>query len=188
MDHTSRKEAEQIANKVMDLYEDMLFIHKHNLFRNAAQINNIIRYSMMGMAVTMGVMLALVATFTTRMDEITAYMATINYHMTGMREDFDQVTTSMRSMEKAVLEMEGFVAPMPAMYNSVQAMGANMQTLRGNLVTLAESMERIQNRMLSMGGNLQQMDRKLIDLSGAVGGIGQEVDRMARPMAILPTP
>jgi hypothetical protein len=58
--------------------------------------------------------------------------------------------------------------------------------MRGDLVTVAESMERIQNRMLSMGRNLRDMDRKLIDLSGAVGGIGYDVDVMSRPMSVMP--
>ena len=48
------------------------------------------------------------------------------------------------------------------------------------------AVERIQNRMLSMGRNLQNMDRKLIDLSGAVGGIGYDVDVMSRPMSVMP--
>lgn len=181
-----RKEAEQLANNFMDLHEDLLFIHKHNLIRNSAHVNNIIRYAMIGMVVMMIAMLALVATFTTRMDEITSYMVIMADDMQRMRGDFSGVTENMRSLETAVVKMDGFVKPMPSIYGSVDAMGGNMQVMRGDLVTVAESMANIQNRMLSMGRHLQEMDRKLIDLSGAVGGIGHDVNIMSRPMSIMP--
>jgi len=181
-----REEAEQLANSFMDLHEDLLFVHKHNLMRNSAQINNIIRYAMIGIVVMMLAMLALVATFTTRMDSITSYMVNMADDMQRMRGDFSGVTDNMRSLEAAVTKMNGFVKPMPSIYGSVDAMGANMQTMRGNLVTVADSMANIQTRMQSMGRHLQEMDRKLIDLSGAVGGIGHDVDIMSRPMSIMP--
>ncbi len=186
MNPKEKEEAEQLANSFMDLHEDLLFIHKHNLVRNSSRINNIIRYAMVGMAVIMLAMLALVATFTTRMDSITTYMVAMATDMEGMRHDFGVVTQNMQSLEYAVTNMDGYVSPMPAIFNSVDAMGENMSEMRGDLVTVAESMTRIQSRMLSMGRNLQQMDRKLTDLSGAVGGIGQDVDVMSRPMSILP--
>ncbi len=106
--------------------------------------------------------------------------------MERMRGDFGGVTNNMHSLEATVVKMEGFIEPMPSIYGSVDAMGENMQVMRDDLVAVSESMARIQNRMLSMGGHLQAMDRKLIDLSGAVGGIGQDVNIMSRPMSVMP--
>ena len=157
MNPQEREEAEQLANRFMDLHEDLLFIHKHNLIRNSSRVNNIIRYAMVGMVMMMVAMLALVATFTTRMDSITSYMRRMATDMEVMRHDFGGVTQDMRSLEHSVTRMDGHVAPMPRIYDSVDAMGGNMSEMRGDLVTVAESMARIQNRMLSLGRNLQEM-------------------------------
>lgn len=186
MNQKEREEAEKLANSFMDLHEDLMFIYKHNMVRSTARINNIIRYAMIGIVVMMLAMLALVATFTTRMGSITNYMEVMADDMQGMRNDFGKVTLDMRAIQAAVAEMDTFVQPMPAMFESVGGMGDNMSKMRGDLVTVADSMNRIQSVMLSMGANLQAMDQKLIDMTGAVGGISRDVDQMSRPMSIMP--
>ncbi len=181
-----REEAERLANHLMDLHEDLLFIHWHNLVHNSNQLNHLIRYAMIGMMVMMIALLALVATFTARMDHITRYMVTMAEDMQSMRVDFSDVTQNMHALSDSVQQMDGFIAPMPAIYGSVDAMGEHMATMRGNLVKVSETMDRIQHRMHTMGQHLMEMDRKLIDLSGAVGSIGRDVDILSRPMSILP--
>lgn len=181
-----REEAELVANQFMDLHEDLMFIFKHNMVRSTTRINSIIRYAMVGMVVMMLAMLALVATFTTRMDSITAYMVAMADDMQEMRVDFNAVTAEMRTMETSVAALDGYVEPMPSIFSSVDAMSLNMTSMREDLASVAGDMGRIQDRMGSLGGSLQAMDRKLIDMSGAVGGIGRDVNIMSRPMSILP--
>ncbi|MCF7994501.1 hypothetical protein [Lamprobacter modestohalophilus] len=181
-----RDEAEQVANRFMDLHEDLMFIFKHNMVRSTSRINSIIRYAMVGMVVMMLAMLALVATFTTRMDSITSYMVEMADDMQRMREDFDNVNAIMRSMEQSVVAMDGYVAPMPSIFSSVDAMSVNMSRMREYLGSVEGDMDRIQVRMVSLGGALQAMDQKMIDMSGAIGGIGRDVNIMSRPMSILP--
>lgn len=188
MNESERQEAERLANSFMDLYEDMMFFYKHNVVPSTARINDIIRYTMVGMVVMMIAILALVATFTSRKGAITSDMTDMATNMERMHSDFTRVTEDMRNMQTAVARMDGYVRPMPAMLESVGGMGDNMGRMRNDLLTVAENMQEIQVRMLSMGRNLQAMDQKLVDMSGAVGGIGHDVDIMSRPrpMSILP--
>lgn len=180
------KATEDAANRFMDLQEDLMFVFKHNMVRSTTRINSIIRYAMLGMVVMMLAMLALVATFTTRMDKITHYMVGMAEDMASMRENFDRVTSDMLTMEQAVDSMDIQVRSMPSIFQSVDAMGGHLGTMREDILSVADTMELIQGRMGSIAVTLHAMDRQLIDMTNAVGGIGRDVDIMSRPMSIFP--
>ena len=108
-------EVEQLSNRIMDLWEDYLFVHKAFIIRNNKKLNGITRMTMIGMVVMMIAMVMLVGTFTARMDSITGYMRQMAGDMQTMHADFQDVTQRIDSVQDAVAKMDTYVEAMPGM-------------------------------------------------------------------------
>jgi tetrahydromethanopterin S-methyltransferase subunit G len=123
MDAEQQAVIEELAERVMDLQEDRLFVYKRFMVRNNKHMTRVIRLSMFGIVILLLAMIMLVSTFTTHMVSITAYMESMAADMSGMRTDFRQVTKRMRSLENSVVVIDQYVAAMPSIYRSVTGMG-----------------------------------------------------------------
>lgn len=170
---------ETLRQAVVHFKEAMDVRSRLNL-RVAIRVTSILRVGMISLGVVAVIFLFLLLVLTSKITYMIDVIDTMNSQFTSMSKD-------MGEMRRVIVQMDQHMATMPTIVQEVDGMKGTVSSLNGHIGTIATKMQAIDKGLANITTHVGNMTATFRVMDGSVNRIGQDVNRISRPMKLFNT-
>jgi DNA-binding protein YbaB len=182
----SPREVAEVVESAMREFNEAMKLREALSIRIGRRTTQIIRFSLIGMVLLMALMFHLILTLTSNMNDITKRMNSMAVYMDNMSKNFTSVADNVKAMRFSVDGMQEHIQVMGTMNLAMVSMKDSMLKMSGDMKNMNDNMAAMQKSMGRMSMDMGNMSYQFTSLTGYVGVMEQNVDRMASPMRMMP--
>jgi archaellum component FlaC len=198
---TPREVAEVVESAMREFHEAMKLREALSI-RIGTRTTQIIRFGMIGMVLLMALMFHLILTLTSNLNDITDRMISIADDINNMNknvtkvsdnvkvigQNFIVVSDDLKAMRLSVDGMHEHIQLMDTMSSTMVNMKDSMLMMSSDMKDMNNHLADVQNGIGRMSTDMANLSYQLTNLTGQVGGMEHNVDRMVRPLRMIPFP
>jgi len=160
--------------------------------RIAKRTTQIIRFTLLGMAILGIAMFFLIWTLTNNMNQITDHMSVMSKDIKAMRMDFHQVATDVKSISKDITfvrkDISALNHSLAFMQTDLSKLNQSVAGMGGNILTIRRILAQMDKSIHKMDLSVNGLDQKVGLLTISVGGMSGNISRMSRDMHTMTAP
>jgi len=146
--------------------------------RVARRVTAILRIGMVSFGVVAVILLSMLYSFTSKMDEMIVALNTMNHQFSSMSDDMTKMKTTMFAMERNISHMPAVTLATRDIRNTIGGMRVEIGGMKKTVANLNYEVHGITNQVGNMTWQMSLLDP-------AVRHMGRDVNRMSGPMRMF---
>ena len=171
------EQEKQIRRATEDFIKAMEIRSATNV-RVARRVTAILRIGMVSFGVLALILLLMLYSFTSKMDEMIVALSTMNMQFSSMSEDMTLMRSTLSSMERSISYVPAITLATRDITSTVGEMRAEVDGMKATIVSLDHEIYGITNQVNNMTSQISLLDP-------TVQHIGRDVNRMSGPMRMF---